>query len=330
MLTTKCLKCKKKFLVHASNKKRGYGKYCSRKCYDESRYRYRKGIYKKCLQCGKQSYAMQSKVKIKKFCSRKCQHKYYTKGELIKNRKMTPAFARLIGHIFGDGCIQIQKYTTKNYDFPKGYRIRYTNKEPKLMQDFCQSTKKCYPFIKFTHYRNNKTHCLQVDINGKNIVAELLPMIKNKQHIPKQILKANKKMQAHFIGAFYDDEGSVNIKWYIDRKRGSTYDCWQRQIAVVNNNKKVIEGIKKMLKQFGIETSKLRSFISTRGGKAKPSQPCYRIDITGLASFINFKKYIPIKHPKKIKRLNKILKSYKYKHKIKQINQILGYNYLQQ
>ena len=312
-----CLKCKKRFHSYLSAKR----KYCSVKCAGKLYAKIKKG----CERSGcKNEYMVSPAFKNQKYCSYKCRGETQAKGKRVTNRKMTPDFARLIGHILGDGCIQIQKYRNGEYKCPKGYRIRYTNKEPELIKDFCETAKKIYPYARPSIHENKyREGVIQVDINGKNIVLELLPIIKDKKHVPNEILKGNKQVQAAFLAAFFDDEGSVTLLWCIDKKRGPSYNYWKRALTLVNNKKNIMKGIKVMFKTFGIKTNKLHSAISTRGGKSKPSKPYYYNSITELESYLNFKKQIPIKHPKKIKALNAIIDSYKTKPKIEQIRQFV-------
>lgn len=73
MLKRKCLICKKSLLVKKSHAKRGWGKYCSKKCQFKGQY---SGKWLQCDYCGNNIYrriADIRKSKSKKFfCSRNC------------------------------------------------------------------------------------------------------------------------------------------------------------------------------------------------------------------------------------------------------------------
>jgi len=101
-----CRFCKKTFLVLPSSPK----VYCSKKCYYDSR---SSGYYKTkkiCLQCGKE-YKINSRIKTRKFCSRKCFHNW-NKGRFIPwnkgltkkdNEKLKEISKRLKGKDVGFG-----------------------------------------------------------------------------------------------------------------------------------------------------------------------------------------------------------------------------------
>jgi len=70
----KCRICGKEFYVKPNHLKRGWGKYCSRKCQFEAQ---RKGKFVYCDTCGKKIWRMPSDLKHSKsgkfFCSKSCQ-----------------------------------------------------------------------------------------------------------------------------------------------------------------------------------------------------------------------------------------------------------------
>lgn len=70
----KCKICSNKFYAKPNWIKRGWGKYCSRKCYHESN---KKGKLVKCFICNKQIYKSRKALKGSKskkyFCSKTCQ-----------------------------------------------------------------------------------------------------------------------------------------------------------------------------------------------------------------------------------------------------------------
>lgn len=76
-MIVKCKNCGKEFLTYPSKIKLKKGRYCSRKCYLESR----ESVIRKCLYCGnkfkvKKSWFIKGKGK---FCSRSCMGKYQSK-----------------------------------------------------------------------------------------------------------------------------------------------------------------------------------------------------------------------------------------------------------
>jgi len=73
VIKRKCLVCRKEIKVKDSHAKKGWGKYCSRKCHSKTQF---KGKWIECAHCGKQIYRTpkdfrRSKTK-KFFCSVSC------------------------------------------------------------------------------------------------------------------------------------------------------------------------------------------------------------------------------------------------------------------
>lgn len=76
-LIKKCKICDKKFRTKPFFVKHGGGKYCSADCHHQG---LRKGVFKKCFICGKDSYKKPLQLKRSKsgkfFCSKSCQTKW--------------------------------------------------------------------------------------------------------------------------------------------------------------------------------------------------------------------------------------------------------------
>src|SRR3989338_6394698 len=74
MPQAKCKICKKEFYVKPSHLKRGWGKYCSRKCQNEGQ---KKGNFFSCAICQKKIWRVPKDIKSSKsqkfFCNRSCQ-----------------------------------------------------------------------------------------------------------------------------------------------------------------------------------------------------------------------------------------------------------------
>lgn len=69
-----CENCKKHFEVSKYKDKKGYGKYCSRECYNSIHVK--KRIKANCLQCNKEVEMREKRLKLFKFCSGKCRGIY--------------------------------------------------------------------------------------------------------------------------------------------------------------------------------------------------------------------------------------------------------------
>lgn len=76
MAIFKCSNCKKDFKAIPS----AHREYCSYKCYwtvlKTGKYTKKKGVYKKCLYCGKKYYVPQCRKDTAHFCSYSCSTKY--------------------------------------------------------------------------------------------------------------------------------------------------------------------------------------------------------------------------------------------------------------
>lgn len=78
-----CLTCNGEFITYANELKKGWGRFCSRKCAYVKR---KKRVYQKslwiCKQCGKKKMLQPSRARERQFCSQKC------KGEYTKNNNL--------------------------------------------------------------------------------------------------------------------------------------------------------------------------------------------------------------------------------------------------
>jgi len=211
--------------------------------------------------------------------------------------------ARVLGHIFGDGCLQKDK---------KGYRVRYTNKQLRLVEDFKLCFEKSFPSTNTSVYLNRARNCWQFEAWSKKAYQALSAMVKNKQHVPAEIFNGSRNFKRHFIATFFDDEGTVVYRWYKDKKRGPSYDCWKREVSVCNTSLSLLQELKEIFTELGIKTGKIMGpYVSTRGGKSPPSSPFYRFSIYGKISYFIFSEVIPLQHPLKLERLRGLLATYK-------------------
>ena len=78
MVKKNCLFCNKEFTTKPSQIKQGRGKYCSKKCNNESQ---KRRIEKTCLVCGKIFYRRPSYSGPGNFCSNECKHKARITGQ---------------------------------------------------------------------------------------------------------------------------------------------------------------------------------------------------------------------------------------------------------
>jgi len=116
-------------------------------------------------------------------------------------------------------------------------------------------------------------------------------------------LHSTKEIKAAYIQAAFDDEGSINRI--------------TRQIRIKMKPKSYVEDIQKLVNELGIETSKVTKEIDKRNGRKY-----YYFIINGMYNRKKFHEEIDFFHPKKKKRLMKVLKNIKtenYGYKAKNI-----------
>ena len=209
----------------------------------------------------------------------------------IRNPKLPLVFSensiklsRIIGHVIGDGGI-----INKPYD----YHVHYTNKSKKLVEHFKNDM---IEVVGNVHYSSgigkSKTRWIQFpSIVGIILIKMFGFQTKDLKHVPKVILYTNKETKFAFLRTLFDDEGGVSISKYT--------------IAFTMTNKKVMETVKEMLKQYGINVGKISKIIPEENQKIK-----YRFVISGHEDLNSFNNVIGFEHPEKHKKLKLVLANY--------------------
>jgi len=148
---------------------------------------------------------------------------------------MTPEKARIISRLMGDGALYLHKHD---------YTIKYEVKDEESLQSFAKDLKKVYGLEMWRWWnKSGKTGKKIPFVRARSKLAyeDLMRYgyySSRSWRVPKAILKANKKIQAEFLRAFFSDEGSVvgySIRLYSINKTG-------------------LHGISKLLAGFGIDT----------------------------------------------------------------------------
>lgn len=205
-------------------------------------------------------------------------------------------FARLVGHVFGDG------YLHKN----KKYFI-YTNSNKhlhKLVQKLVQKEFGNVKFNEGTSIAGVKRiqYANKVGKKLSELGAPVGSKVLQEIEIPIWILNGSEEVKSQFLGALYDDEGYFRF----DRKaRQIVFKC-AKEIKLKNNLVRYLSQIKLLLKDFEIESSEIkRDQIKKRvDGKEMVS---LRFWITKNENFQKFKNKISIFHPNKISSLDKMI-----------------------
>jgi len=208
-----------------------------------------------------------------------------SRGGYIYNPKLPIKFndsiSRMIAHVLGDGDIH-----------PSGM-IRYTNSDINLINSFIDDLKSLGD-VKIRRNYDKIAHRIYVPKIVKLFLDEL--GLKDKTY--SFILKLSKDMQAAFVQALFDDEGSVNLS--------------SPRITISSSNRILLDVVKLSLSSNFQVISKIyfSGYYYDRKGNEKSM---WNIDITGLRNFEKFYKSIDSKHSKKTIKLDKLLGLYEGK-----------------
>src|SRR3989338_3974097 len=209
-----------------------------------------------------------------------------------KNIKITQEFARLHAHICGDGYIEktYSKRSEKSLiDHPRKnlihdrYYVRYVNKENILVNQFIKDVKSVFG-RKVTKLRR-----FEYEVCGKWIYDIFYNPGALKSYnwfIPSRIMNSNKLVKKEWLKAIFDDEG------YIAKN--------QIELGIVN--KKAINQIQKLLKNFKIKTKLYKPYIP----KNPKHRIVYRISIQ-RENVLKYFKCIGFSHNQKRKKLLKLV-----------------------
>lgn len=208
-------------------------------------------------------------------------------SKVIKNPKFPitfkPLLFKILGHIVGDGYIEVDNLA-----------IGYTNQRIELIEEFKKNVNEIFGKI-IPHERITKgnTYNIRYPIVLSIILSNLLGSVYDlKNKISSIILQSDEKSKSLFLRALFDDEGYVVVKKY--------------QIGIEMTNKEIIETIKKLLSEFGIETGKISEKI-----REKPRKPIYEVRISGRKNLNLFYVIIGFDHPLKRDKIQVLLNSYK-------------------
>ena len=107
-------------------------------------------------------------------------------------------FSRFLGHICGDGSLCCNSV------------ISYTNKKDELINDFIKLSKRIFGEVECGTYKSKDgtKNVYLPKVIGK-FVLKCFPDIR-KGHIPRKFFLSNPSTISGFLGAIFDDEGTVN------------------------------------------------------------------------------------------------------------------------
>ncbi len=200
--------------------------------------------------------------------------------------------ARCVAKITGDGCLS-------------GHYIRYNNTCPELITEFVSDIQHEFNHSKFTHgITNSNTPFVQ--IHGKRILNEFLAILPSYRsadvHVPDVIISASPDVKAAYLRALFDDEGSVCVRIF------NRTNEWKRNVKIDSKSLTLLQGIKILLLDFGIETNKISTCT-------KEDKMWHYLGISRKENFVKFEKNIGFSCSIKMEKLDFLIRTYKKTYK---------------
>jgi len=118
--------------------------------------------------------------------------------------KLTAELARIHAHLCGDGSMY--KYKTSEKDRINRAVISYTNKNPKLLEEFRKDMNKLFD-VKMTFKDRHRDEVIVKSIRIFNIINKMFgDLSSRKWKIPKIIKNSSKEIKLEWLKAFFEDE----------------------------------------------------------------------------------------------------------------------------
>ena len=196
-------------------------------------------------------------------------------------------FARIAGHLLGDGGIHIVKNEGK-------YRIFYANKQKSLIKSFYQDTRVIFPDVKiYVRHREKEQKVSEVWLptTASIILYSIFNMNNCKmRRVPKFVYDWHESYVGEFLRAIFDDEGYIYPS--------------KNLIAIALSNNKLLNDVKKLLKNIGINSNPIKLTHNK-----KRSQMFY-FYISGRENIMKFNEKVGFSHPTKSKKLEMLIFKY--------------------
>ncbi len=233
--------------------------------------------------------------------------KIYLKFPIKINKEM----GAIVGHILGDGSIDAKYnavfFSNSNIELLKEFRNDMKiifDIEPRIWVQKKRKFEEKSKWLKRVDNLKDVPGGYPVGLFYPKICTVILHAIigefalGKKKKITKQILNQNLEFKRYLVRAFFDDEGSVSSNSYT--------------IRFFQDNKEILEDIRRLIKDFGINTHELKSYI-------KRNKIRYYFNLTGFKEYYRFYYSIGCTSPNKNKELllliNKVKDSRYFKKK---------------
>lgn len=194
---------------------------------------------------------------------------------------LSKELVQIVANLYCDGSIE------KN----NCYVSTYVNGCDELITRFKRNFIKCFGDLKF-YERITLVNNIRIPCFIGKVLYNKFQLYKDK--VPIQIISSSKEMKSAYLQAVFDDEGSIH------KTHG--------QIRIKMKPKSYIEDIRKLVNEFGIETSKVIKERDKRYGREY-----YFFLISGFYNLKKFQGKINFFHPIKRRRLANHLKNIRIK-----------------
>lgn len=194
---------------------------------------------------------------------------------------LSKELARIIAHVFADGCISIDKnsYITG----------AYYNQSISLRNEFKKDIELVFKFYNLKEQKNKGTEYFYLPSSISLILLCLAKTYGSKEcRIPDFIKNANSEIRREFLGAIFDDESYIY------------FSPPQRYIELTLCNFGLLCDVQKVLAELTIKTTK----IYERKIREFDIFSCY---VRGKDNLLAFKKIIELTDPNKNRRLLQII-----------------------
>jgi len=196
---------------------------------------------------------------------------------------VSPSFAAVLGYLAGDGNLY--------YDRDAGvYGIRFTNKEPELLEDFEQAAAKAFSVDPIRPPSEQRDDGVQVvRIPGKRYADRVIDAGMNRETydgktLPESVTASSRTAKAAFVRALADSEGHVD----------------SRTVSLFSASYELLLGTKQLLLEFGISSQ-----IQVRNQTDK--RDIYVLCITAARSLERFDRHIGFTLERKQAALTSVL-----------------------
>jgi hypothetical protein len=196
--------------------------------------------------------------------------------------KISKNLMRIISHIMGDGCLSYKNGSVS---------LAYYNQNNILIEKFKDDVRYVFGDIGIYENINKSTNFVKLPSPIAYLLLDKINTFNSKTClVPEFIKKSDKNTKKEFLKSFFDDEGHV------------CYNPPHRYIELSLCNKNLLNQIKELINELGIETTKVYN-------KQQGKYHVFTFYIKHFHNLEKFSKNIGFYHDQKLSKLNKLLKS---------------------